>query len=342
MPLDHAAETRPDRLSRGYSANVHVDSVLAEVLVEGPASMLRVVRISATHYLVRRVGQPVLDLSERKYLHIGRYGALEVINGNNYQAQLELYFGDCPAAIRELPRAEFTSAGLAAVVQAFNATCAPTGGPARSWLTQTEPRRNRAAHLGVMASGRYLLYSPDDGSRWLGPTGGIYGEVLLPNRTVSLYGDLNLGRVGGRGGSVQTGSTPGTTVVGGVVYNYSIPVYSDFTYQAWLVAARVGVRRYFPLLHEQQFFLSGGFASDVIAGRRFTLPAGAMATPSSRNFDNIGLPLPYVGVGWRSRRVAVGLDGLVLDRLYDLRLGVSYRLGSNPDAAPRKQAAGPR
>ncbi|GAB3857776.1 hypothetical protein GCM10028822_32040 [Hymenobacter terrigena] len=337
LPIDHAAETRLDRLSQGYSPNVRIDSVLAEVLVEGTASLMRVVRLSATHYLVRREGQPVLDLSERKYLRTGPYGRLEVAEGNNYRAQLGLYFGDCPAASRATTSADFTPNGLAAVLRAFNETCAPTNVPGRTWLAQTAPRRTVAAHFGIMASGRYLFYQADNDNKWIGPAGGIYGELMLPSRNVSLYGDLNLARVGGRGGSVQTGATPATAVVGGVVYNYSIPVYDDFSYRAWLIEARLGARSCFPLPHEQQFFVSIGFAYSSIAGRTFSLPAGAMTTPNSSDFDNVGLPVPYVGIGWRKRRLAVSLESVVYERVYDLRLGLNYRLNRNPDVAKANQ-----
>ncbi|UOQ96571.1 hypothetical protein MUN81_15135 [Hymenobacter sp. 5317J-9] len=341
LPIDHAAETRLDRLPRAYSPNVRVDSVLAEVLVEGPASLLRVGRISATHYLVERPGQPVLDLSERKYLRTGRYGTLEVQDGNNYRAQLERYFGDCPAATRESASAAFTAEGVGAVVQAFNAACAPAGEPARSWLTQTTPRRTAAAHFGVMAGGRYLLYESYDGRKWMAPTGGVYGEILLPDRTASLYGDLNLGRSGGRGGQVQTGSVPGSTTISGVVYNYTTPIYSDFTYQAWLITARLGARRYFPLVHEQQAFVGIGFTIDATAGRTFDLPAGAMSTPSNQDFDNVSLLLPYFSAGWRTRRLTIGLESCFFDRFYDLRLGLAYRLSRNPDVAKAAPTARP-
>ncbi|WP_073110108.1 hypothetical protein [Hymenobacter daecheongensis] len=58
VPIDHAAETRLDRLPRGNYFEVRTDSLLAEVLLEGPAELLRVTRPGATHYLLRRPSQP--------------------------------------------------------------------------------------------------------------------------------------------------------------------------------------------------------------------------------------------------------------------------------------------
>ncbi|MBF9140972.1 hypothetical protein [Hymenobacter properus] len=338
LPIDHAAETRLDRLTQGYTPNVRVDSVLAEVLVEGAASLVRVVRIGATHYVVSRPGQPLLELSERKYLHTGRYGTLEVVNGNNYRAQLERYFGDCPAASRAAVGAEYSAPGLAAVVQAFNETCTPGGAAGRTFFPKKAPHR-LAFHIGAAAGARYLLRPTEDGRHWGWPSGGLYGEMLLPNRTVSLYGDLTVGRFSG-GGSVQTGTIPSSMVVGGVVYNYTTPVFGDYTYRAWLLTARLGARVYFPLPAGQRIFIGGGFTNDVVTGRRFTLPAGA-ATPNPGDNDDVGLLLPYAGIGWRANRLSVSLDAMVYSGLRELRAGLAYRLNSNPDATPHRPAAKP-
>jgi hypothetical protein len=327
LPIDHSAETRPDRLVLGLHPDVRTDSLLAEVLVEGPASLLRVVRISATHYLVRRPGQPVLDLAERLYLHTGRYGALERVNGNNYRAQLGLFFGDCPAASRAAAPAAFTPPELAAVVQAFNESCASGGAPGRNWLAQATARRGTAVYVGAMVGARHFLVESDLVSRLAWPTGGLYGELLLPNRTIGLYADFNLGLLSGKG-TTQTGNTP---------TNPSQPTYSDYTYRTWRGMARLGAHGYFPLPHEQQFFVSFGFALDLYMGHSLTTVSGPPVPSTVLNTSNeVLLPLPYVGVGWRQRRVSVSAEALFYDQVYDLRLGVGYRLTRNPDAVKAK------
>ncbi len=124
LSLDHGAETRLDLLPRNNATDVRTDSVLAEVLVDGVAKLLRVVLPGAAHYLVQRPSQPVLDLSERHYLSNGLRARL--VNGNNSRGQLGVYFGDCPAAHDAALKAVFTAEGLTAVVQAYNTTCSAT------------------------------------------------------------------------------------------------------------------------------------------------------------------------------------------------------------------------
>ncbi len=99
LSLDQAAETRLQALPRGNHVVMKSDSVLAEVLLTGPAELLRVVLPGAVHYEVRRPGQPPLPLSERKYLVENKSGGTwSIVDGNNYRNQLALYFADCPAA----------------------------------------------------------------------------------------------------------------------------------------------------------------------------------------------------------------------------------------------------
>ena len=54
--------------------------LFAEVLVEGPASLLRVPLAGATHHFVRRESQPYLELTERRYL---RPGTATLVEANN-------------------------------------------------------------------------------------------------------------------------------------------------------------------------------------------------------------------------------------------------------------------
>lgn len=130
--LDQAAETRLDHLVRGSYVQLQTDSVLAEVLLAGPIELLRVVRPGATHYEMRRLGQPPLCLSERQYLRENSGGGWIITDGNNYRSQLELYFIDCPAAGSAAQVVPFTAAGLVEVAQAYATTCMPAQQPARS------------------------------------------------------------------------------------------------------------------------------------------------------------------------------------------------------------------
>ena len=49
LSIDHAAETRLDVLPRENHPDIRTDSLLAEVLLAGPATVLRVVLPSSTH-----------------------------------------------------------------------------------------------------------------------------------------------------------------------------------------------------------------------------------------------------------------------------------------------------
>ena len=108
LPIDQAAETDINRLQRGNSTDVQLESLLAEVLVEGPCSLLRVAKVGSVHYLLRRPGREVLDLSARKYLLTVANGSTIIADGNNYRSQLALFFTDCSAASKVAATAGFT------------------------------------------------------------------------------------------------------------------------------------------------------------------------------------------------------------------------------------------
>jgi hypothetical protein len=58
LPIDHAAETRLALLPQGNAHNVQQDSLLAEVLLEGPVTLLRVARPAVLHLLLLRPNPP--------------------------------------------------------------------------------------------------------------------------------------------------------------------------------------------------------------------------------------------------------------------------------------------
>jgi len=254
LPIDHAAETRLQSLPRGYHPFVYLDSLLAEVLVEGPATLFRVAQPGATHYLLRRPGRSELDLSQRRYLRQTASGALAIADGNNYHDQLSLFFADCPAARTMVPATPFTAEGLAAVVQAYHATCSAVQRPGRSWLVQAAPRRRLAFRGGLLAGLRYNR-TESNASRLAGPCvdcqghpfAGLYAELLQPSRTAAIYGELSLSAFRGQGFQHF-----GTDASGAAVYNV-------FNYRGQLATARLGARFFFPLAREQQGLVSFGY-----------------------------------------------------------------------------------
>ena len=201
VSLDHAAQVDLQKLPRDTYYNYQTDTLLAEVLLEGPVSLRRVVRQGVTHYVLRRAGQPPLSLGERRYLRQDANGTWNITDGNDYVSKLTLYFGDCPAAVALIRQAPFTPASLASVAQAYVGACAtaPVPVPLRSWLPQATPRRLVAVRGGVLAGARYNRTERADASGPAGqscadcraqPFGGLYAEVFQPGRAASVYLEL--------------------------------------------------------------------------------------------------------------------------------------------------------
>jgi hypothetical protein len=351
IALDQAAETRLDRMVHGNYVHMRTDSVLAEVLLTGPIELVRVVQPGATHYEVRRPDRPPLSLSERKYLSEMPNGAWVVTDGNNYRNELVLYFIDCPAASSAAQAAPFTAAGLVEVAQAYASTCTPSQQPARSWLTQAVPRRRSAFQAGLLAGVRYnyinspstMLTETSIGHQLL-PFGGLYAEVLQPSRITAFYGELSISSF--RNQSMQS---LGYDNQG----NYQ---YAPYDYRGMLGTARIGVRFYVPLEHDRQLVLGLGFEHNKVWGLTttgFNVSAnGYSYVPYSDN-DYYPPPtlLPNLTVGWRQQRFTISLDAQLYHASTDsgdfshlffgtnwaTRLGLSYRLGRNPDDITAKR-----
>jgi len=273
LPIDHAAENRFEYIHRGNSPNIHVDSLLAEVLVEGPVSLLRVGRLSGPHFLLLSPDQPVLDLSAQQYLRLSPTGAWQRTDGNNYRGLLGLYFTKCTAAFTVIQTAPFTPEGLAAVVQTYNQTCGPAQRPGRSWLTQAVPRHRVALQGGVLAGLRYNRiesiseYIPTGAcvDCRVRPYGGLYGELLQPGRTWALFGELSVSTFTGQGSQSFGFDRNGVAIT------------NEYRYRVWLGTARLGVRHFFRLPHERQVLLGLGYESNRVFNATITGLVGPSA-----------------------------------------------------------------
>ena len=341
LPIDHAAETRLDAQPRGNHPDIRTDSLLAEVLLEGPATVLRVVRPGATHYLLLRANSPILDLSGRRYLRQAPNGAWVSTEGNNYRNQLSLFFSDCPVAQQMAQKAEFTAAEIVALAQAYNATCAAEHQPGRNWLVPASARLRQALQGGLMAGARYNR-TQSGADRFVGPCvdcqahpfGGLYAELLQPSRTTAFFGELTVSSFRGRDAQRPTQPAQGLSQT------------NSFDYQALLGTARLGVRFLFERPREQQAVLSFGYElNSVIAPHvaKFNGLPGA-ADLSDLNFAAPTL-LPSAGLGWRWKSTTLSVDiqsyrNSTVDNLLEnlvgsdfaIRMGLSYRLGDNSDA----------
>ena len=349
LPIDHAATKELKPSNTGQRSDIRTDSLLAEVLLEGPVMLWRVVRPGSTHYLLRRPDRPVLDLAERRYQRTNADGTSALVDGNNYQSQLALYFGDCPAAVAAGRGAAFSASDVAAVVRTYYAVCRPDLPPARTWLEPATVRRRWALQGGVLAGARYNSFHEPFAA--LPATtactdcqphafAGLYADLFPAGRTTAIYGELSLSRFSNQyWGYFQTNSLISYYIV---------------DYRAWLVSARLGLRLFYPLPHEQQWLLSISY--------ELNSTFRPVVTSSSGNITDVpddqlryGSPslLPNLGLGWRSRHFTFGLDGQLYNRRdatgffagligsnFVARLGVAYRLGANTDAA--KAGPGPK
>ncbi|WP_223653009.1 hypothetical protein [Hymenobacter psoromatis] len=345
--LDQSAETRLAYLPRGSYVTMEPDSVLADVLLTGPVELLRVVLPGAVHYEMRRAGQPPLRLSQRQYLRETDTGSWQVTDGNNYRSQLDMYFIDCPAAGQVAQRVAFTAGGLGAVAQAYARNCAPpTGPPARSWLAQARLRRRTALRGGVLAGGRYNHIGSASGlvegsctDCLPHPYGGFYAELLLPGRTTAIYGELSLSSFRSQD-AYYVGYDPTT---GNTQYQVS-------GFRAALGTARLGLRHFFPLPHDQQLLLGAGYEYNTVLVQSPASPIKDYGYAFFGNAFAVPTLLPGLELGWRRQRLTANLSGqlyyqhddtglgnVLFGSSWAARFGLSYRLGRNTDDAARPQ-----
>ncbi|WP_151086714.1 hypothetical protein [Hymenobacter baengnokdamensis] len=340
LRLDRAAEVRLQDLKRGNYVNMQPDSVLAEVLLSGPVELLRVVRPGATQFVLRRPGQPDLSLSERHYLSDGP-DINRIIDGNNYRNQLRLYFADCPAAASLAERIPYTAAGLAEVAQAYAVSCTPGKQSAQSWLAQAAPRRKGAFQAGVLAGARYNNIASPASSLTEGctdcavhPFGGLYAELLQPSRITAFYGELSLSPFHSKGVYYLGFDANGNQQ------------YSIFEYRALLLTGRLGVRYFIPRPHDQQLMVGFSFEHNEVLGLNLA-PGNSSNTNPQTTGDAYASPtlIPGLMLGWRYQRFTASIDGQLyrsnndsgifyynfLGGKWATRLGLSYRLGRNPD-----------
>jgi len=341
LPVDHAADTRLDHLPHGNYTKLQTDSVLAEVLLTGPVSVLRVYRPGSPHYYFLRPDRPLQAVWPRRYLNKAPDGQLRATDGNNFRSQLGSYFLDCPAAALAARQATFTPESLLAVAQAYNETCSPSHQPGRSWLAQAQPRRQLALQLGLLAGLRYnrirspaSLTAPPCTDCEIHPFGGLYTELLLPSRMVAVYGELSLSRF--RNELAQTYYISST--------NFST-AYDIFDYRGWLGTGRLGLRYFFNLPREQQLFFGLGLEGNHVMGVKYTSRYGAVEAPSPYTefvYARFTV-LPNLAVGWRWQRYTASLDAQLynsedytdaLGSTYALRLGLGYRLSNTDSARP--------
>ena len=317
LVVDHGARTQTGDLPSRLVVSLRTDSLLAEVLVDGPVPLLRaIVDAGVSHYFVRRPGRPYLELTERKYLFENE-GHQRVVDANNYRSQLAVYFGDCPAAVAVAEKALFSGPGLAAVVKAFGAQCLPDGPLGMDAPAPDRPTQllafNGGALLGIsfnkLQTGRSSLIGEEapllddlnlDGQ--LHPVGGAYLDVLLPGRRWLGHCEVALSSFGRRGTFPLAGGA------------------GSYTWHGTKLDTRLGLRYLlFRQRNKLEWFLGSGLnfnttlsyqSSEQYGTGSSRLTASRVRVPTQAAFFGPleFVFLPYLEAGMRRGRLTFSVD----------------------------------
>ncbi len=312
LPLDRTAQTNANGLPRDNAPKNQPEAFLAEVLVDGPATLYYTSFDGVRHYVMVRAGRPPLPLADRRYIS-EREGRQLIMDGNNYRAELEVYFGDCPAATQAI--GSFEPAALVAVAQAYNRTCAT---PARAGLTygQSARRAPIGFALGLVLGGRYASGTLQaietnatttdlNGFNFGGgvhPVGGLEADVFAGGRRLSLHA---------AGLLTTIGRADETTTIG--VFARRV------ANRATLLELRLGLRFYTSTGRGGQRLFGGtGLTLPQLLTGRDDLPVLIYGNgPGQSSFVTylpdaypIGL-LPYLELGIQQGRFTFALDGRV-------------------------------
>jgi hypothetical protein len=314
----------------GTASGSQPDSLLAEVLVDGPATLMRVVKAGTAHFYVRRTGQPVVEMSARRVQRKNAQGQLVLVDGNDYRNQLSLYFIDCPTASQAVAKAKFTADGLTSVVQAYNQDCSPSRQAGRNLLLQAAPRRRTSLQGGVLLGARYNYIQTDKACLdcQLHPWAGFYADLFQPSRRTALYGELSLTSFDMQGLGYVRNSYTQTLIV----------------YKGLIGTARLGFRFFLPLAHENQLVLGLGYELNKVLDYTLTSDGSPVNTQGETPEFVSPTLLPNLSIGWRRQRLTLMLDGqayngtsgtrsLLFGGSSALRASAAYRLGRHPDAA---------
>lgn len=306
LPLDQAAKVELNSLPYALVRDPQPTAFLVEVLVDGPASLLRTAFHAVQHYYVRREGQPVLEMAERRYIR-QQDGHQYITDGNNYQAELLGYFSGCPAAVQAI--GAFRPAALVAVVQAYNRQCATPPRAGREYRPQAQ-RPAVGYAIGLVAGLRYgscrLQAEQPSASATLDglnldgivhPVGGFFVDLLAPGRRSALHLAGLVTQLGRRAEL----ATPGS------------PLTKQLDNQFTIVELRLGGRFFWGDTRRGQRFFAGtgitlGHALDyhtpIVVYYDASQPLLANEVPEPYPHSL----LPYLEVGLQQGRVSLALD----------------------------------
>lgn len=327
LPIDYAATKNPGQLVYGLTMQQQPDSLLADVLVEGPATLLGVEWGQVRHFFVRREQRPYLEMTERRYLDNGGPNGVVLRDGNNYRGQLSLYFGDCAPAVAAADRAQFTATDLIGVVQAYNEQCSATRQPGRRIEAERSAAGRIKLQVGPLLGVRYTSMrvrtkdapGPEAqtlNGRQLGgapsPQPGLYFDVLEGGRRLAVHTALfgyRLGRV-----------TPLPSPDGNQQWRGTLD------WRALAATLQLGLRGLLPVgshyvllagtgVEMSRFWVQG---NTIRYGTGTATRRGAadqpLATSATFGLGFAGTKLPYLELGVRRQRLTLLLIGRVYGR----------------------------
>ncbi|MBJ6108016.1 hypothetical protein JAO73_03265 [Hymenobacter sp. BT523] len=340
LTIDMDAETRLPYLSHRITHRPRPDSVMADVLVQGPATLLGIVLNETRHYFVQRPGQPRLELAAHNYL-LYKDGTERIADANNFRGQLLLYFGDCPAVTALLPGTAFTDEGLRRVVRTYNRACSGVPQPAElPEPTAAAARPHVVMRWGVTAGLRYNSLRLHDPLGNGGPLegynadgavhalGGLYADVVAGGRQFALHGDVQASRFG----STQPLQVAAT----------STTLASSFQWSGTNVVAHFGLRAFLPVGTRGQAVAGLGYEVNSFWGVTSEFVYGDRVSDFVYPFR--GTLLPYLEAGFSQKRLTLMANGRVYEPDYfyqlnyqpwSLALTLSYRLNADSDALPK-------
>ncbi|QIX61166.1 hypothetical protein HER32_08225 [Hymenobacter sp. BT18] len=233
LPLqyDAAAEGREANVMPGNAmTRLQTDTLVTEVLVLGPVTLLSAFEDTTPHYFVLKANAQPLELVSRVISRTAANGSQTLVTINNYREQLRLFLQpDCPAVASGWGSLAYTPAALTRLLSTYNQAClgAPVVRPAKS-ARRPAVRLDGGVVLGggpgtgsfanAQSTGLVGLVTGDFQQatleqahlaavkrRQLTPAAGLYLDVLMPGRTLAVHGEAQLALGNSSSHTVNTG-----------------------------------------------------------------------------------------------------------------------------------------
>ncbi|WP_303310155.1 hypothetical protein [Hymenobacter sp. BT730] len=220
LTYDAAAESNPAYLQTDAPRTRFVkDTLVTEVLVEGPITLLAAFQGTTPHYFLLYQEQTPLELVDRRYQYTGPDGRRYLSRVNDYREQLRAFLPACPEVESRISKLPYDEKAIIRLVQQYNTTC--LGQPmAATQHNDEKPKGQNRVRLdwGVQTGAAYAsttahsekpdaepgtVYSSTQGydliavemqylknerlESSLRPLAGLYADILFPGRHFALH-----------------------------------------------------------------------------------------------------------------------------------------------------------